>query len=109
MGVTTGVRSAGRVLRRGLVRQPDGARNVRVLLLVGISTVVVTRALLAAAGYPQVGNGTLHVAHALWGGLLMLVGLMLGLLVTGGAAGVVTALVGGVGVGLFVDEVGKFV
>jgi hypothetical protein len=99
------VRRAG----RRLVRQPDGARNVRMLLLVGISTVLVTRALLAAAGYPQVGNGTLHIAHALWGGLLMLLGLMLGLLVTGGPARVLTALVGGVGVGLFVDEVGKFV
>ncbi|GAA4213237.1 hypothetical protein [Actinocatenispora rupis] len=101
-----GVRAA---LGRRTVRQPDGARNVRVLLLVGVSTVLVTRALLAASGYPQVGNGTLHVAHALWGGLLMLVGLMLGLLVTGGPARVGTALVGGVGVGLFVDEVGKFV
>ncbi|HEY3501719.1 MAG TPA: hypothetical protein VGN37_02895 [Actinocatenispora sp.] len=113
--MTAGTRAAGarataaRLLGRQTVRQPDGARNLRVLLLVGISTVLVTRALLAASGYPQVGNGTLHIAHALWGGLLMLIGLMLGLLVTGGAARVATALVGGVGVGLFVDEVGKFV
>lgn len=33
--------------------------------------------LLAVAGYPQVGGGGLHVAHVLWGGLLMGVGLVL--------------------------------
>jgi hypothetical protein len=91
------------------VRLPDGPRNLRLLLLVGISTVLVTRAILAMLGYPQVGNGSLHIAHALWGGLLMLLAVGATLLLAGNTARVVAALLGGIGLGLFVDEVGKFI
>ncbi len=90
-------------------RSPDGPRNVRLLLLVGISTVLVTRAILAMLGYPRVGNGSLHIAHALWGGLLMLLAVATTLLLAGRTAHVVAALLGGIGLGLFVDEVGKFI
>jgi hypothetical protein len=82
---------------------------VRLLALTGVATVLVTRAYLALTGYPRVGGGHLHIAHVLWGGLLMLGGLLAALLLDGGAARVCTALLGGVGFGLFVDEVGKFV
>jgi hypothetical protein len=36
--------------------------------------VIVTRLFLALTGYPQIGNSVLHIAHALWGALLLLVG-----------------------------------
>jgi hypothetical protein len=91
------------------MRLPDGPRNLRVLLLVGISTVLVTRAILALLGYPKVGNGSLHIAHALWGGLLMLLAVGTALFLSGRTARAVAALLGGVGLGLFVDEVGKFI
>ena len=93
----------------GLVRALDGGRNMQLMVLAGIVTVLVTRAYLAATGYPQVGGGSLHIAHALWGGLLMLVGLVVALLFADRLARLVTALAGGIGIGLFVDEVGKFI
>ncbi|BCJ35443.1 hypothetical protein Athai_29460 [Actinocatenispora thailandica] len=93
----------------GLVRALDGGRNMQLMVLAGIVTVLVTRAYLAATGYPQVGGGSLHIAHALWGGLLMLIGLVVALLFADRAARLVTAIAGGVGLGLFVDEVGKFI
>ncbi|GIL25829.1 hypothetical protein [Actinocatenispora comari] len=96
-----------RVLR--LVRALDGGRNMRLMVLAGIVTVLVTRLYLAATGYPQIGGGSLHIAHALWGGLLMLIGLVVALLFADRTARLVTALAGGVGLGLFVDEVGKFI
>ncbi|GIH21379.1 hypothetical protein [Rugosimonospora africana] len=88
---------------------PDGAGNVQLLLVVGIATVLVTRACLAALGYPQVGNGSLHIAHALWGGLLLLVGVVTTLSFAGHAARRAAAVLAGVGCGLFIDEVGKFI
>src|SRR5207249_6303870 len=64
---------------------------------------------LVLTGYPQIGTGTLHVAHLLWGGLLMLAGGNLLLMVYGKGARHAGAIVLGIGFGLFVDEVGKFV
>jgi hypothetical protein len=82
---------------------------VQLLAVAGITTVLVTRTYLALTGYPQVGGGSLHIAHVLWGGLLMLAGLLSALLFAGRGARAWTALLGGIGLGLFVDEVGKFV
>jgi hypothetical protein len=92
-----------------LLRVAGGAGYLQLLAIAGITTVLVTRAFLAMAGYPQVGNGSLHIAHVLWGGLLMLAAILTALLFAGRAAHVLTALLGGVGLGLFVDEVGKFI
>src|SRR3954447_15793362 len=86
----------------------DGARYLPLLAISGVATVLVVRAYLSVTGYPQVGGATLHIAHLLWGGLLMLAGLLCALLVAGGGARAATATLGGIGLGLFVDEVGKF-
>jgi hypothetical protein len=87
----------------------DGASYLRLLALSGIATVLVVRAFLSLTGYPQAGGATLHIAHLLWGGLLMLAGLLCALLFAGVGARAATAVLGGVGLGLFVDEVGKFI
>jgi hypothetical protein len=79
------------------------------MLAAGVGTVLLTRGYLAATGYPQVGGGSLHIAHALWGGLLLLAGLLGALAFVGNRSRRIAAVVGGVGLGLFVDEVGKFV
>src|SRR5258705_4765691 len=95
--------------RRLPVKSADGPGYLQLLVLSGIATVLTTRTYLAIAGYPRIGTGTLHIAHVLWGGLLMLAGLASALLFVGTAARICAALLGGVGLGLFVDEVGKFV
>lgn len=97
------------LLRLGLPRDPLATRHLATFLVVTALTVLVTRALLAAAGYPQLGGGGLHVAHVLWGGLLMALAFVLLLSFLGPVLRPVGALVGGIGFGLFVDEVGKFV
>lgn len=93
---------------RRFVRVSGGVAQVRLMAIAGIATVLTTRMYLAATGYPQVGNGTLHIGHVVWGGLLMIVALAVALIWFGGAARTATALLGGVGIGLFVDEVGKY-
>jgi len=97
------------MLRLGLPRDPRGPRHLATFLVATGVTVLGTRALLAATGYPQLGGDGLHIAHVLWGGLLMAVAFLLLLSFVGPSLRPLGALVGGIGFGLFVDEVGKFV
>ncbi|MFI6470233.1 hypothetical protein ACIBL5_08200 [Streptomyces sp. NPDC050516] len=97
----------------GFLRTASAAAHLRLFVLVGVLTVLVTRAFLSLADYPKLGGGAgkggLHIAHMLWGGLLMLAGLLAMLVFTGVVSRQRGALVGGIGFGLFIDEVGKLV
>ncbi|ADG74818.1 conserved hypothetical protein [Cellulomonas flavigena DSM 20109] len=97
------------LLRLGLPRDPRAPRHLATFLVATAATVLLTRALLAATGYPQLGGDGLHIAHVLWGGLLMALAFLLLLSFAGPSLRPLGALVGGIGFGLFVDEVGKFV
>lgn len=77
--------------------------------IAAVVTVMATRAYLHLFNYPQFGAGSLHIAHVLWGGLFLTVAVLIALLVSGRAAGYLTALLGGMGFGLFIDEIGKFI
>jgi hypothetical protein len=51
----------------------------------------------------------LHIAHALWGGLLLIIAAILPLILINDWALLLSAIFSGLGVGLFIDEVGKFI
>lgn len=82
---------------------------LELFLVASVSSILVIRSLLAASGYPQLGGGSLHIAHLLWGGLLMLVALVLLLAFLGRRIQLLAALLGGIGFGAFLDELGKFI
>ncbi|GIG34897.1 hypothetical protein [Cellulomonas pakistanensis] len=103
------VRRRSPVLVLGLPRDPAGPRHVAGFLAVTVLTVLVTRGALALTGFPQLGGGGLHIAHVLWGGLLMAVAVVGVLSWAGPVVRPLAALVGGIGFGLFIDEIGKFV
>ncbi|MEU8168307.1 MULTISPECIES: hypothetical protein [unclassified Micromonospora] len=90
-------------------RAVEAASHLQAFVLSGVVTVLALRAYLEATDYPQLGGGGLHIAHVLWGGLLLAVGLGIPLIFLGEGARTAGAIVGGVGFGLFIDEVGKFV
>jgi hypothetical protein len=94
---------------RDVARDAEGGSYLQTLLVSAVASLLVTRAYLEATGYPRVGSGNLHIAHMLWGGLLMLAALVLMLALLGRATKRIAAVVGGAGFGLFVDELGKFV
>ena len=93
------------------VRKPvkrQGADNyLLVILLSFAASVSLTRLFLELTGYPQLGGGGLHIAHVLWGGLLLFIAALLPLLLVNRWVYVVSALLTGSGVGLFIDEVGN--
>ena len=95
--------------RRSMLSRVDGVPLAETFLVSAVVTVILIRAYLAATGYPQVGGDGLHIAHVLWGGLLMLVGVLLMLLRLGRPVLRTGAFVAGVGFGFFIDEIGKFV
>lgn len=92
-----------------MVRDHEAGSNLQALLVSAVTAVLVTRLYLSLTGYPRIGGGPLHIAHLLWGGLLMLIALILLLSALGNRAKRIAAIVGGLGFGLFVDEIGKFV
>lgn len=93
---------------RSPVRRPGAERYLLITLLSFALSVSLTRLFLELAGYPQVGSGELHVAHVLWGGLLLFIATVLPLTIANRWVYQVVAILSGVGIGLFIDEVGKF-
>lgn len=77
--------------------------------IAAVTAIVGIRAFLELTGYPQLGGGGLHIAHMLWGGLLMLGAMTLMLVFLNKEARQLGAIVGGLGFGVFIDELGKFV
>ena len=105
-------KSSGTRSRRS-IRWPVQRTHSESYLIISIATfaatVILTRLFLDLTGYPQVGNGVLHIAHALWGGLLLIIAALLPLLFINDWALLLSAVLSGLGVGLFIDEVGKFI
>jgi len=97
----------------GKIRKPvrrEGARRHLLLTLLAFAfSVAGTRLFLEITGYPQLGGGDLHIAHVLWGGLLLFGAALLPLIFANRWAYTAGALLAGLGVGLFIDEVGKFI
>lgn len=95
--------------RRVFVRAFEAPDLLELFLVASVSTVLLVRLGLHLTGYPSVGGAVLHLAHVLWGGLLMLAALIVALSFLDRPALRLAAIGGGIGFGLFVDEIGKFV
>lgn len=95
--------------RRLFVRSVSAGDMLEIFLVAGITSLLAIRFYLQATGFPQVGGDGLHIAHMLWGGLAMLIALVLLLGFLGQRIKTIAALLGGAGFGIFIDELGKFI
>ena len=84
-------------------------RLLDTVLLCAIATILLVRTQLWLTNYPQLGGRGLHIAHLLWGGLFMLIAILILLAFVNPAERQVAAVSGGIGLGLFMDELGKFI
>src|SRR5919201_580291 len=91
-----------RTLSRLPVRSVEMTRLLDTVLVAAVGTILVVRTQLWLTNYPQLGGHGLHIAHLLWGGLLMLVAIVLLLAFISRLARRVAAVVGGIGFGFFI-------
>ena len=77
-------------------------------LISAVASVLLIRLYLSLTGYPHIGGAGLHIGHMLWGGLLMLVAIFISLGFLSRPAHEWAAVLGGIGFGAFVDELGKY-
>jgi len=94
---------------RSPVLRSQSGRDVLITLLSFVFSVSATRLFLEITGYPQIGGGEIHIAHVLWGGLLLFAAALIPIIYANEWAATLAALLAGLGVGLFIDEVGKFI
>ena len=94
---------------RNVATNADMGRLHETFLVAAVSTILIIRTQLWLTNYPQLGGNGLHIAHLLWGGLFMVItiGLLLSLL--GRRPRLPAAVLGGIGFGFFIDELGKFI
>lgn len=91
------------------IRDPHNSSLLEIWLVAAVVTVLGIRLYLYLTGYPQVGGDTLHIAHMLWGGLGMAIAFGILILFASSVWKPIASLIGGIGFGAFIDELGKFI
>jgi hypothetical protein len=90
-------------------RDVEAGDIIEYFLVSAVTSILVIRTFLYFTGYPQLGGQNFHIAHMLWGGFLMMVALISLFVFLNKEVKYFAAIVGGVGFGAFIDELGKFI
>ncbi|MGK2956402.1 MAG: hypothetical protein ACSLFI_12125 [Solirubrobacterales bacterium] len=91
------------------IRRYDFVQKLEWFLIASITMILVIRTQLWLTHYPQLGGGGLHIAHLLYGGIFMLIAIWVGLIYLNRGGRTASAIIGGIGFGFFIDELGKFI
>jgi hypothetical protein len=91
------------------IRREHAVRYFENVIISFVITLLGTRIFLEITGYPQIATGGLHIAHVLWGGLFLLMASLIALVYRNQLLLTLSSILTGIGWGLFIDELGKFV
>jgi hypothetical protein len=94
---------------RFALRSVDLSRRLETFLVCAVLSVLGNRVFLIITGYPQLGNGTLHISHAIWGAAMMGIAIIVAVSYLPPKTRGFVAFLGGAGFGWFIDELGKFI
>jgi hypothetical protein len=97
------------MFRRLYYRNAHARDLLDTFLISAICSLLLVRFYLEVTGYPQLATGGLHIAHMLYGGMAMMIAIVLSLAFLGSRVKQLTAVIGGIGFGIFIDELGKFI
>lgn len=91
------------------IRSVDFGENFEVFFVSAILAILGLRIWLKFVNYFIVGVGNIHIAHMLWGGALMALAMTIIIMFLGKSSKKLAAVLGGLGFGAFIDELGKFI
>jgi hypothetical protein len=94
---------------RFALRSAESGRRLDLFLVCAVASVIGNRVFLIITGYPQLGNGTLHISHAIWGAFMMAIAIVFAISFLAPNNRTFIAFIGGCGFGWFIDELGKFI
>jgi hypothetical protein len=94
---------------RFALRSAEAGRRLDLFLVCAVGSVIGNRVFLIVTGYPQLGNGTLHISHAIWGAAMMAIAVVFAISFLPPNNRTFVAFIGGCGFGWFIDELGKFI
>ena len=94
---------------RFALRSAESGRRLDLFLVCAVASVIGNRVFLIITGYPQLGNGTLHISHAIWGAFMMVIAIVFAISFLAPNNRTFIAFIGGCGFGWFIDELGKFI
>ena len=89
-------------------KKAGASESLLAMMSWAIFSLLLVRIYLALTNYPQIGRGTWHISHVLFGGIIMTIGMMVNLMLQGRDVKKVSTAIFGFGFGWFIDEIGKF-
>lgn len=102
-----------KVMHIGKIHYPprdiEAGDFIEYFLISGVTSILIIRTFLNLTSYPQLGGQNFHIAHMLWGGILMMIALLSLFVFLNKEVKYFASVVGGVGFGAFLDELGKFI